>query len=512
MTPSAAPRSRFIWLLLVALPLKLWYLVEYTRLPFLRAPIYDSVVYLRQAQAVRDGRFSDATLLSFSPLYGYFLALIDGARHLGAAVLAQLALGLLTAYVLYRVARRLAGSEAAGLLCAALYMGYGLPLSYETKIMSETLALLLGALSLLLYHAPALAQGRIAAGVLCGAVFGLCVLCRASLLFAAPILCALAALPFSPEDLGAWRRRLRRAAAVGLGLGLVFLGNGLWNRAHAGVFVPVIFVSQTVAKTTTQGFADDFAAFNNPQNPGGVANAFDVVQQAEARLRQNREAREGRAAGEDQPAQAAAGRPLWGVDVLGWLRGAPVKLLHTLSDGEVSYDYGYFGERSELRSLSLLPVSFGMLLVLGAVGAFVVARRGGAFALVPHLPLILGTFALTTLFHSSSRYRLPMVLPLCVLGGIGLHGVAQVHDRARRLALQGALLLICAGFAYKTWTYQLAAPYLWDLRVAQSAALLGDKEELSRRLARVLPVARRHPELWQRIDLFARTGGLTPPR
>lgn len=503
MTPSAAPRSRFIWLLLVALPLKLWYLVEYTRLPFLRAPIFDSVVYLRQAQAVRDGRFSDATLLAFSPLYGYFLALINGARHTGAAVLAQLALGLVTAYVLYRVARQLAGSEAAGLLCAALYMGYGLPLSYETKIMSETLALLLGALSLLLYHTPALAQGRLAIGVLCGVVFGLCVLCRASLLFSAPILCALAALPFSPEDRGAWRRRLRRAAAVGLGLGLVFLGNGLWNRAHAGVFVPVIFVSQTVAKTTTQGFADDFAAFNNPKNPGGVANAFDVVQQAEARLR---DIREGRVA-----QGAAPARPLWGVDVIGWLRGAPVKLLHTLSDAEVTYDYGYFGERSELRSLALLPVSFGMLLILGAVGALVVVRRGGPFALTPHLPLILGTFVLTTLFHSSSRYRLPMVLPLCVLAGIGLHGVARMQDRARRVALLGALLLVCAGFAYKTWTYQLAAPYLWDLRVAQSAALIKDKAELSHRLARVAPMARRYPELWQRIDLFARTGGIAPP-
>src|SRR5262245_1687923 len=110
---ARSARRRLVLLLAGAGLFKLVYLVQYARLPFLRAPLFDSVVYLRQAQAVLAGRFDDAALLAFSPLYGYFLALMGAGRLIGAPILAQLALGTLNLYLVYRLVRPRFGEAAA---------------------------------------------------------------------------------------------------------------------------------------------------------------------------------------------------------------------------------------------------------------------------------------------------------------------------------------------------------------------------------------------------------------
>jgi len=506
----AAPRWRLAALLAAVVVFKLVYLVQYARLPFLKAPIYDSVVYLRQARAILGGRFSDATLLAFSPLYGYYLAAVGGADHVGPPILGQLALGCLNLYVIFRIVRPRFG-ETAALISAALYFGYGLILSFESKLMSETLGLTLALLALGFYLSPGYARGRLPHTVAAGGLVALSILARASLLFAAPCFLAASLLPWSsPEPTeptastaskrSGLRRQLVRTVGFSVGLAAVLVGNGLWNRAHTGLFVPVILVSKTVAKTTAADFNDDFSTFSN--NERGQANAFDVVQQAEERLAAQRRG---------EPQLKAESRPLWGIDVLGWLRGAPLKLAHTFSDEEVSFDYGYFGERKEVRALAMLPVSFGMIVMLGVVGASFLGLRHGGWALVPFLPYFVGTLLTTTLFHSSSRYRLPMVLPLILLAGFGVVQSLQLPQRRLRLALCAGLAVACLGFAVKTVTYKLRVPVTWELRVAQSAAIGGDQAELARRLERAARLAPGNPDVRRRIELFAKTGGISPP-
>lgn len=503
--PRAARRRLAALLLLVTL-YKLAYLIEYARLPFLRGPIFDSVVYLRQARAVLAGRFDDAALLAFSPLYGYFLALCGGAHRVGPPLLLQLGLGTLNLWLLYRLARPRFG-EAAALLSAGLYFGYGLLLSYESKIVSETLALTLALLAASAYQSAAFAAGRLPVALLAGALIGLSVLQRASLIFVPPLAVALAALPFrAAERRAAARPRLRRTLGVALGLWVVLGGNGLWNLWHSGFFVPVIMVSQTVQKTTDPEFGDDFAVF--AQNESGTANALDVVNQAERRLAARR-------AGQPDP-EAGARRGLFGVNLWGVIKGAPVKLAHTFTDYEVTYDYGYFGERSEIRSLGLLPVSFGTLLLLGLAGAVALARREGIFALVPYLPYALGSVATTVVFHASSRYRLFLVIPLLLLAGFGVVSLWRLAA-GWRLRPAGLLLVlpaaaVCVGLAVRTLTYQMLSPAQWELRVAQSAAVAGDMAELQRRIARARAVAPGNAAVEQRIKLLTSGAPIAAPR
>lgn len=480
-------------LLLGALLLRVVYLIQYARLPFLRAPIYDSVVYLRQARSIVAGQFSDAALLAFSPLYGYFLALIGGAYRVGPPIVAQLFLGIANLILVHRLVRARYG-EAAAIVAALMYQGYGLLLFYETKIMSETLGLTLALLAMNVYSAPATHAAKLRFTVGAGLFVGLSILCRASLLFAAPFFALIALLPWRKDDAISLRPSLRRAAGVCLGIALIFVTNGLWNRVHSGLFVPVILVSQTVQKSTASDFGDDFAAFSRGR-PGG-ASALDVVEQAEARLH------------EIAPPPSEP-RPLFGVNVLGFLRGAPIKLWHTFADTEVSYDYGYFGERSELSALSILPVSFGMLAALGLLGAIHIGRRHGLRALLPELPYLLGSLATTTLFHSSSRYRLFMVLPLLVYAAVAL--TAPWRTPRPRFSFVAVCAVIVIGFGIKTVTYRLRAPAGWELRVAQSATVLGDRVELTRRLERAARLAGNDPAVWQRIQMFAEAGGVPMP-
>jgi len=444
------------------------YFAEYAQLPFLYAPILDSGVYLAQAQAIADGRFGDPTLLAYSPLYGYFLCLLGGGTVVPVAV--QLCLGLCNIALVVRIVGRRFG-PAAAVAGGALFLGYGLFLFYESKIQSETLGLTLTLLGYSMYLSPRFAGGRLAWALGCGVVVGLAVLARASLVFAAPLFVMAAFLPWSRGEPA--RPRLRRTAAIALGVLAPLLANGLWNRAHTGFFVPVIFASQVLAKTTaTTGYSDDFRSYA-PEGKRS-ANAWDVVHQAEERLRR----------GPD----ADAASPVSQINIVGFLEQAPAKLWRTFWDLEMtSFEYLYYGERDELGTLKVLPVSFGILLLLACVGAVFLVRREGVWALCAHVPLVAGVVATTTLFYPSSRYRAPMVLTFIVLGAYGVIALARAARPsgawlARGVA--GVVALACALLAARTITYQRANPFVWEVRVAQSAQKRGDLDEVLRRQRR----------------------------
>lgn len=481
-------RGRTLVLLLtLAVVIRGAYLLEYAQLPFLDGPLYDSVVYLRQAQAVLSGHYGDATLLAYSPLYGYFLALTGVASSLLAPVLAQLALGVAQVALVFVAVRRRFGATAA-LGSALLWLGYGLLVFYESKLLSETLGLTL-ALAAFAVYVDERVDGETARRaplwcVVAGALLGLAVLARASLLFSAPIFVAAA---FVPRRAGErWLTALRRGGSVLAGVLIVLGGNGAWNEAHTGFFVPVTFVSDTVRVSASQDVAGSLRAFSHDGT--GDVSPWDVVRQAETRLRH----------GPDAPEEHA--RAPLPFDVGGYLRHLPGKLWRSFSDLELSFfQYGYYGERSELRSLGLMPVSFGVFLLLGALGAFFLVRGEGWRALVPYAPYVLGALATTTLFHPDSRYRLAMIVPCAFLGG---HAVASLRDlanqRLRAVAI-GVVGLACALLVARTLTYRLNQPAVWELSVAESAAVQADAAEVARRVHRARAAAPGDPGTERRI-------------
>ena len=133
--------TRVAWLLTgvvgVCLAVRVVYIIEYARsLPFLWGPVGDSAIYLEQAQHVLAGEHGDATLLAFSPLYGYVLALI---RDPVAVAVVQLLLGVVICALLFLTVHRvLRGDALAATVAALCFTLYGAALFFESKVLSDS--------------------------------------------------------------------------------------------------------------------------------------------------------------------------------------------------------------------------------------------------------------------------------------------------------------------------------------------------------------------------------------
>jgi len=473
-----------VWLLLSAVLLKGAYLVQYLGLPILDGPVFDSLAYLRQARMLDAGQFRDASLVAYSPLYGYLLWLSGAAFDVSKIVALQLVLGCFNLVLLYQIAERFFDRRAA-LISGVLYLTYGLLAFYETKVLAETLGLTLSLAALSILTQPGFVEGRLRVAVGAGAVLGLAVLARSNLLLVAPLVPLSALLPWrlshdtTPQE-APWAPTLRRALGCALGLALVFAANGAWNYRNTGLFVPVILRSATASRASQVTWDGKLSAFSSRSD--GNVGVFDVLHQAQARI-----------AG-IQPEQPDAG-----LDVLGVISGAPSKLLDTFRNVETDFQYGYYGERSELSVLSLLSGSFGALLVLALVGVFALHRTGRLATLWPLSSFVLGALATTVLFHPSSRYRLPMVIPMLLLSG---HAVMWLWGKPRTrhwwLGVS-AVTLLCGYFTYGTLSYRLNDPAMWQLRMAESAIAGWDAEEAARRIARAQAMAGHEPHIQKRI-------------
>lgn len=484
--PTARQRI-LVGLLAIVIVHKVAYFFEYAALPFLYGPIFDSSVYDAQAAAVRAGDFGNPTLLAFSPLYGYALAMLPSGAYIATVVLQQL-LGLINILLVHRIALRCFGTREA-LAAASLYFGYALFSFYETKILSETLGLTLALLGM---HALLSAEVRIHASVrwtaLAGALTAFAVLARASMLFAGCASVLAAYFPWAtPRE--EFRVLVRRGSVFALGFALVLAANGTWNFVNTGHFVPVIFASHTAARASdTRDWSGSLASFST--RPDGEVSPWDVVDQARARLR-----------GEDAHANSST---LSDLQLGNLMAGAPSKLARTFSDTETTFDYGFYGERSEVNALRLLPLSFGCILLLALVGAYALARSKGLRMLVPFLPFIFGTVATTVVFHPSSRYRLPMLLPLVLLAGFGAVAVWNIEKVRVRNTVVSLLLAVSVILAVRHELHALRSPAWWHLRVAESASSCGDLMTVEQRVRRARELAPNDEALNRRLDRLSR--------
>lgn len=381
------------------------YLLDFSSLPFWDGPMFDSVVYLRQATSVSRGRHGDASLLAMSPLYGYFVAALGSSARLVA--FAQLCLGLVSIGIAGRIGERLAAGF--GWIAAAAVATYGMFSFYETKVMSDVLGmtLLLASLDWFLLGEEG---GFTRHGLGSGVVLGLATLSRASLVPCLPLLVISSfAMPRSS--------RARFGASFSAGLVVVLVGHGAVTYAAVGRFVPVILTSKTFATMSQHAWDGRLRASDGSDSR---PSAWDVVEQAQTEL--------------DHPATESGAS----IDWTGVLRGAPAKLLRTFSNTERGFDYPFYGERELLPSFRILPGSFGALMTLGVVGA-VVGRRKWRL-LLPLGAIALGTLATIVVTHPSSRYRLPLALVLALLAPITVEFLTTAIS-SRRRSVAGIVVL-----------------------------------------------------------------------
>lgn len=321
-----------------------------------------------------------------SPLYLYFLRAC-GISLLAARVV-QIVLGSLAAVLMFDTARRWFGDRAA-LITAILAVGTGVISFYEITILQAALDPFLAALTLWLLTLSLTAAEPIPAlaGAL-GLSAALFVLNRPNVLLWIPVL-AIAVL---------WQQGWRSTAALVAGFLL----------ALAPVTVRNYAVSHQVVLVASHGGLN-FYIGNNPEADGTYHHVPGIRPTIAGQE-------------EDAPrAEARHGsfyRRAWN-----WMTSHPRaalglflrKIAYTFNQTDLALNYSYSFFTHDVGSpLKFLVIGPWLLFPLGLAGA---ARnlRDRSFALwATFIPV----YALSVaLFFVSSRYRLPLLIPMCIAAG-----------------------------------------------------------------------------------------------
>lgn len=428
----------FVVIVIAALAVKFAYLHERRTWPDFTHPTMDARIHDEWANALATGKWEGeiATFRSIpyyrAPLYPYLVSVIYRVfgRDYFLLVALQALAGAASVLLLARVARRLYGTGAA-LATAALAIGYW-PLTYnDGELLNPTLSILL---NLLFLHAllDAADRNRPARWLLPGALLGLSALTMPlGLAMLAP-----AVLWILLRGRGSGRPAVARTVAA-LVLGLVL--------CIAPVTLRNLIVGHDVVPIASSAGVN-FYIGNNPGSNGIRA----VVPGTRADWW----------GGYDDTrsiAETSAGHPLKASEVSRyWMRrgfqlwrddpGHAVglfarKLVLAFGNPEPSNNRQVVFQRRQSRVLTALPVNLS--LILGLFGAGVVSllrhrdrERAALAALASHgLPALLGVVYLVAVaaFFVTSRYRLPAVVFLIPLAGLGVERiVAGVRVRAWR--------------------------------------------------------------------------------
>ena len=407
--------------------------------PLLAHPIGDALEYWEWAGEISEGRLIGETPFLSAPLYPYFLGML---RALGAGLPAVLVVQLLlragTAALLHRMSARASGSSALGLASASGFLLLAEPAFFTTRLVAGALQLFL--LAWFLDAWLRLAERRSLARLI-----GLGLLLGLNVLANPPMLLFVLALPliFGARGRAAWRASGLVAAGVALVLAPATVHNALATRTAPGG-TEFILVSAQAGVTYAHG-----------HGPGalGVYRAIPGVSQD--RRQQNFEA--------FALAARATGEPGWkNTDAwfrdqgLEWVREHPsaAALLHARKAGFLLFgqDYGDLYnialENSDASFPRPVPLPLGILptswlLPAAFAGAWMLWRRQRRGAL-PTLALLLIPCAVVMIFWYSPRYRLPLIVPVCLLAPCAVRSVWKDFQGLRRATLLASFALIPA--------------------------------------------------------------------
>ncbi len=468
MAPSpdsaGSPRGRraLVALLAAALGLRVAHWAAVRGAPFVGQLAMDSQEYDRWARGIAAGDWLGSGVFFQAPLYPYLVGLIyrlAGART-DAVYLFQIALSVAGIYALYRAARAMAG-ERAGIAAAGLAAVYGPFLFYDVQLLKESPAVAVVCFLLWTIAAaraqPSPAQilrfaqddkggggaRTIGLWLLAGLLVGILALLRENALLVAPLLVPLAWGRLRTAEMSRLRSASWRSVAYGLGIALALAPVAWRNGRVGGSYLP----------TTFQGGVNFFIGNNAAAD--GVYHPIVPGKQIPALERQE----------PIRLAEQALGRKLsasevsrfWLDRALDWARANPGAFLRLQArklamffrayEWPDAVDYYWIAGLSPVFRLPLLE--YGGALLLAAAGALLAWRdRGRAERDLAPALVFLGAWVLATVaFFLFSRYRLPAVPALLVLGALPVAALAEAWKAQRLSAAAGWAFLVLAALA-----------------------------------------------------------------
>jgi tetratricopeptide (TPR) repeat protein len=426
----------------------------------------DTTEYVHLAKRVVAGDFGLGPGLYYvSPLYIYVLAAgLALTNSLTAVRVLQVLAGALAVGGIWMMARQWSNSRAAW-FAAALASATGLITFYEVLLLQASIDVALTTAALLALT-WALERRGVRWFLIAGIVFGLAALNRPNMAIAAAGLAAVLML----------RQRIRPALILSAG---VLLG-------MAPVVVRNVVVADQWSLVSSHGGLNFYIG-----NSAMATGFYNTVPGIQPDIKgQSRDTR--------LVAEQALGRPLTDAEVSDyfmdlawtWIRENPghaarlfLKKLGFVFHAQhiaLPYSYPFFVYDAE-TSLRFYAVGPWLLIPLGLVGLIVMFRRAedrsSALVWIAFVPIYAVSVAI---FFVAERYRLPLLVPLCVGSGIALDALATQIAARHWKPLLVPLLAVIAGLLLVN-SRQSISDARWEegLKMAQRLAILNRDAEVA---------------------------------
>lgn len=453
---GGSARRVVLWSAGLALAVRLVAFAQEAAAPYLGSLLLDERWYNGAARTLL-GWSGAIQLDGFRPLlYPSFLAAIYAVAGSEwgpvAAVVVQHLLGAATGVLVALLARRLSGSDGAGLAAGALWATAAPPIFVEGQLLSETLFVFLCTAALLAISGPTTLRRSAAAGALIGLAGQ--VRPNALILGGVVMWSAWRARSASPGGRGSRPAPGARAPAAVAGLGSLVLVHLTAMALQAPVNGGFRLLPSSGAVNLYLGNergADGMVPRQDAPVPAGTVYEDSVAAWAEREYRATHR--------ESQGADPAAVGRYWigrtGGEITAcpwcWTRLLVRKVVLLLWNEEIPNHLSFaFAAREDLPLLGFLPVRWWLLLAFAPLGAaWMRSRSRNRDLLTCAVFLLLLTLGVVA-FFVNGRYRLPLWPPLVALAGCGMTALFEwVRERERRrlvaaagTAIAGALLAL----------------------------------------------------------------------
>ncbi len=397
--------SVLIYILLLAVTIRVLHLVVSKENPLLYMPVLDERYYIEMGKAIGSGQLAGGeTVFFMDPLYGYFLGALFFffGDNLTTVRLFQIVMDAVNVLLIYGVASKLL-RKGAGYVAALAYALYPLALFYSLLILKTTVtttALLFFTLYLLI----ALEKRKGVHWFCFGLVICAMTYLRGNMVLLLPL--TILIVPIS-ERLS-WRGFLG---------GMLLLVVGFMALLPLGIFRNYRVSGEFVLMNSQAGRL--FYSCNNPRNLTGRYNVPDFARpdpvDSERDFHKEAERRTGLTLDSSQASR------YWMREAFRFFKDEPGVILElltnkvkgTVGNCEIANNHSFYSASDFSPLLRWFPLPFAFAFALGIPGLVlgIIRNPKAALLLIPLLTV------LTTmlLFYTSSRFRMPLV-PYLLIG------------------------------------------------------------------------------------------------